>query len=213
MIRRTFRRGLGPIPYVALMLAVVAVLAACSSNNPDSLGPTEPGGATPIPGGAMTDVPTPAEPKVPTSQQEAQDTVLGYLQKTVDGLPPGTTLDSTNFRGAANRSCDDEYTGPGRGPTRFSVWTHVVGPQDASPEGLVAQAGDLWRSWGLTVIERDDFRKPNRFGYPPDGYELQIKGAGKPGYPPTLIASSLCFPGDLARDNFPFPQVIRQSHA
>ncbi len=47
----------------------------------------------------MEPIPTPSAPKIPSSQQEAQDTVLHYLQKTVAGLPAGTVLDSTDFRG------------------------------------------------------------------------------------------------------------------
>ncbi|WP_237160479.1 hypothetical protein [Mycolicibacter engbaekii] len=159
----------------------------------------------------MASTPATPAPKVPSSQQEAQDTVLHYLQKTVDGLPAGTVLDSTDFRGGGNGSCDDNFTGPGRPPTQYEYWTHVHGPLGASPDELVAATGEVWRSWGLTVTERDDFRKPNRFGHTPESYLLQVKGSGRPGYPPTLIVSSPCFPGDLVRDDTPAPSVIRQT--
>ncbi|SHP44857.1 Uncharacterised protein [Mycobacteroides abscessus subsp. abscessus] len=159
----------------------------------------------------MESVPTPASPRIPTSQQEAQDAVLRYLQKTVDGLPPGTVLDSTDFRGGGNVPCDDNFTGPGKPPTEYEYWTHVMGPPGASSDELVAATGEVWRSWGLTVVERDDFRKPNRFGYAPDSYRLQIKGPGSPGFPPTLIVSSPCFPGNLVRDDIPAPSVIKRT--
>lgn len=158
----------------------------------------------------MTDVPKPSAPKIPASQQEAQDTVIGYLQKTVDSLPRGTKLDATDFRGGANMSCEDEPM-TDTPPTRFEYWTHVTADSVASTDDLIKKAGDAWRSWGADVKERDDFRKPNRFGYLPDGYELQIKGAAKPGYPPTLIVTSPCFPGEVARADVPSPQKIEQS--
>ncbi len=159
----------------------------------------------------MESMPTPASPKIPRTQQEAQDTVLRYLRKTVDGLPPGTVLDSTDFRGGGNLTCDDHFTGPGKPPTEYEYWTHVMGPPGVSSDELVAATGEVWRSWGLTVVERDDFRKPNRFGYAPDSYRLQIKGPGSPGYPPTLIVSSPCFPGDLVRDDISAPSAIKQT--
>lgn len=158
----------------------------------------------------MDPTPSVRSPKIPKSQQEAQDTVLQYLQKTVDGLPPDTVLDSTDFRGGGNVSCDDDHTGPGNPPTEYEYWTHVNGPHGTSSDELVVRAGEVWRSWGFTVTERDDFRKPNRFGYAPDGYRLQIKGPSKPGYPPTLIGSSPCFPGELARTDIGAPKVIKQ---
>ncbi|WP_234809003.1 hypothetical protein [Mycolicibacter hiberniae] len=162
-----------------------------------------------VPVGCAHAVPPP--PKVPSSQQEAQDTVLRYLQRTVDGLPSGTVLDSTDFRGGGNLACDDNFTGPGKPPTEYEYWTHVNGPAGTNPDDLVTAVGETWRSWGLTVVERDDFRKPNRFGYPPDSYRLQIKGPGRPGYPPTLIVSSPCLPGDLVRNDIPAPSVIKQT--
>ncbi|SRX92132.1 hypothetical protein [Mycobacterium shimoidei] len=156
--------------------------------------------------------PTPAapSPKIPSSQQEAQDTVLHYLQKTVDGLPPGTVLDSTDFRGGGNVPCDDDYMGPGKPPSEYEYWTHVNGPPGTAPDELIVRAGDLWRSWGFNVIERSGFEKPNRFGYAPDGYKLHIDAAYPPGYPPTLIVSSPCFSGDLVREDIPAPKVIKQ---
>lgn len=130
----------------------------------------------------MERTPVAPSPKIPKSQQEAQDTVIGYLQKTVDGLPPGTVLDTTDTIGGSNLGCDDNYTGPGPGPTEFSLFAKVVGPADVKPADLVARAGEVWRSWGITVMEREGFEKPNRFGYLPDGYNIQIKAA----YPPNI---------------------------
>jgi hypothetical protein len=155
-------------------------------------------------------MPVPRSPKIPTSQREAEDTVLHYLQKTVDGLPPGTILDSTDFRGGGNVPCDDDYTGSGKPPTEYEYWTHVNGPHGTTSGELIARAGDIWRSWGFTVIERNGFEKPNRFGYAADGYRLHIEAAYPPGYPSTLIGSSPCFPGELTLDDIPAPKVLEQ---
>ena len=105
--------------------------------------------------------PTPAapSPKIPKSQQEAHDSVVQYLQKTVDGLPPGTVIDASDTIGGSNLGCDDNYTGPGPGPTEFSLFAHVVGPPGPKPADLIARAGELWRSWGIKVMERDGFEK------------------------------------------------------
>ncbi len=159
----------------------------------------------------MEPTPTASNPKIPNTQQEAQDTILDYLQRTVDGLPPGTKLDSADARGGRNSDCDDDFTGPGPGPTAYSVWTRVIGPPGVEPEALIAAAGELWSSWGMQVMERDGFEKPNRFGYSPDGYRLQLQAVYPPEYPPTLIAISPCFPGAIREDSIPFPDLITQS--
>jgi hypothetical protein len=51
------------------------------------------------------------------------------------------------------------------------------------PNNVIAKIGDIWKSWGWYVIERDGFQKPNRFGYAPDGYSLQLEAAYLPGSP------------------------------
>jgi hypothetical protein len=55
------------------------------------------------------------------------------------------------------------------------------------------------------VYQREGFRKPNQFGYGPDGYRMQIVSAAKPGYGPTLSASSPCFSAAVAQEGIPFP--------
>jgi hypothetical protein len=47
-------------------------------------------------------------PKIPASHQEAQDTLTSYLQKTVDALPVGTSLDGSRYGGGDGANyCDD----------------------------------------------------------------------------------------------------------
>ena len=75
---------------------------------------------------------------------------------------------------------------------------------------LIAKIGDIWKSWGWQVIERDRLTKPNRFGSAPDGYILEIEARPDPKYPPSLIGSSPCFPGNLRRDDVPRPPIIGQ---
>lgn len=57
-------------------------------------------------------------------------------------------------------------------------------------------------------MERDEFRKPNQFGYGPDGYRLQIVSASPTSFPPTINAISPCYPGTIARDDIAFPIQI-----
>ena len=159
----------------------------------------------------MEPIPTAKTPKIPRSQQEVQETVLLYLQKTVDGLPPGTVLDSSDARGGGNLACDDNYMGPGPGPTEYSVATHVIAPAGMKPTDMVMKVGDVWRGWGLTVLQRTGFEEPNQFGYPDDGYRVQIAAAYPPKYPPLLTVISPCFPGDLVRNDIPVPKKIEQT--
>ena len=145
----------------------------------------------------------------PGSQEQVQHAVVDHLKRTLAALPPGTVLDATRFPGAGHNSyCTDGDSGP-------SAWMrfHTIGelalPQDGDATDTIATVGDIWRHWGWQVDERDGFRRPNRFGYGPDGYRLQIVAAAAPGHPPTLQASSPCFPRQIARDDIPIPQVLR----
>ena len=52
----------------------------------------------------MDNIPVAESPKVPNSQQEAQDTVLQYLQRTVNGLPPGTCCPALKMNTTASLS-------------------------------------------------------------------------------------------------------------
>lgn len=145
----------------------------------------------------------------PESQQQVQDTVIGHLRRTLAVLPPGTALDATRFPGAGHNSyCTDDDSGPSAS-MRFHTIGELTLPIDTDRTDLIAAVGDIWRHWGWQVHERDGFRRPNRFGYGPDGYRLQIVAAAAPGHPPTLRASSPCFPRQIARDDIPIPEVLR----
>lgn len=146
---------------------------------------------------------------IPTRQQEAQDTILGYLKKTLSALPAGTTLDATRYGGGTTTvGCDDNDNRPAA-PKEFSTWGDITLPPGIDTATLVAQAGEIWKSWGWYVIERDGFYKPNRFGYAPDGYNLQIMARYRPDQPPGLSGVSPCFPGDVPEERSPFPRVLR----
>jgi hypothetical protein len=83
----------------------------------------------------MTSAPPPPagwNPKdaVPQSQQQAQDTVTGYLKRTMESLPPGTVLDASRYAGAGHNSwCEDEPSGPGKPPVRFHTIGEITFPQ------------------------------------------------------------------------------------
>ncbi len=144
---------------------------------------------------------------VPTSQQQAQDTVLGYLKKTLAALPPGVVFDATRYGSAGSTApCNDARlnTNP---PKEFSATGDLTLPPAVDAGKLIAEVGDIWKSWGWWVFERDGMYKPNRSGFSPDGYELHIGVPGLPG-PPNLTGTSPCFPYDIARDDLPFPTTI-----
>ncbi len=147
---------------------------------------------------------------VPQSQQQAQDTLLGYLQRTVQALSSGITFDATRFGGVGNGNigCDDDDTSPDA-PVRFNAAFDLTVPPGTDSAALVQTVGNVWRSWGWHVYERDGFRKPNQFGTGPDGYRLRIITAAREGYPPGLEGSTPCFPGSLARNDVAFPTVVR----
>lgn len=145
---------------------------------------------------------------VPESQQQAQDTVYGYLKRTLDALPPGTVLDATRLGSAGDTGyCDDNDSSP-TAPRYFSADGELKFPAGTDNAAAVAKVGDIWRSWGWRVIERDGFRTPNRFGYGPDGYRLQIVSASPTTYPPSVAAISPCYPGTIAREDIDFPIKI-----
>ncbi|MEB3049455.1 hypothetical protein KV112_06825 [Mycolicibacter sp. MYC123] len=143
----------------------------------------------------------------PISQQEAQDTVLGYFEMTLQALPPGAVIVATDYGGA-------ETTGPCNGavagtdpPQEFSAIGQLETPGPGSDRTVVA-VGDTWRSWGWWVFERDGLAKPNRFGYAPDGYAFQIQVSDPPGYSPIVSAISPCYSHAAARADAPFPAMI-----
>ncbi|MCV7195120.1 hypothetical protein H7J74_01270 [Mycobacterium angelicum] len=146
------------------------------------------------------------QPVIPKSQQQAQDTVIGYLRKTLQALPPGTTLDASRYSsGATVAPCKDVANSP----MELATNGDMTLPPGTDTNSIVAKAGDIWKSWGWYVYERDAFYKPNRFGYSPDGYVLQIIARYKPDYPPGLQGISPCFPRDLPDDRSPFPMILR----
>jgi hypothetical protein len=189
---------------------IVVLVSACTHERP--LGPPTPTGATPLGGSPMESTPAPPpgwklEPVVPKTQQQAQDTVIGYLKKTLQALPPGTTLDASRYSGGGTvHPCKDAETGSS--PMEFATNGDMTLPAGVDTKAVVAKAGDIWKSWGWQVYERDGFYKPNRFGYAPDGYILQIVARYQPGYSPTLQGISPCFPADLPADRSPFPTIL-----
>ncbi|SIE09091.1 Uncharacterised protein [Mycobacteroides abscessus subsp. abscessus] len=161
----------------------------------------------------MEPIPVAKNPKIPTSQQQAQNTVLKYLQDTLNALPPGSTLDGTRYAGAGILGCDDNATSHSSS-IEYENWRDVVLPAGTDFNTIINQVGELWKSWGWQVIERNDFDKPNRFGYAPDGYGLQIESRNAVKAAPSLIGGSPCFSGDLEDKDLPvLPLVLTQTAA
>ncbi len=205
MIRVIVRAGV-----ITTLLLGVMLCIGCGQHN--RLGPPTPTGATILGGPDVTAASPPPpgwtqRPVIPTSQQQAQDTLIGYLKETLQALPPATTLDATRYSGGTNTPpCKDVSTGIP--PKSFSTIGELGLPAGVDPTGIVAEIGDIWKHWGWYVIERDGFRKPNRFGYAPDGYILHVMAKDPVSDPPTLIGDSPCFAGDLPNDRGPFPVVL-----
>jgi hypothetical protein len=98
----------------AVMTALSLALAACGAGDP----------ATPPGIGDST-----VNIVVPQSQQQAQDTVYGYLKRTLDALPPGTVLDATRYGSASiTSSCDDNDSSP-TAPRNFSTHGQLKFPR------------------------------------------------------------------------------------
>ena len=125
-------------------LLVSAIVAACGQHRPP--GP-------PVPTG---------RPVVPTSQQQAQDTVLGYLKKTLAAFPSGTVFDRARYAGSGNAPCNDEPTGVP--PNEFSDIRDAIFPPDTDPDAMIAKVGEIWQGWGWYVRERDGFGETEPIG-------------------------------------------------
>ncbi|MCV7039204.1 hypothetical protein H7I58_10725 [Mycolicibacterium moriokaense] len=134
-----------------------------------------------------------------------------YLSDTVNAMPKGTTLDGTRYIvGDGTSFCEDNPSGDDP-PVRVTDWRDVEPTAETDFGALIGQTGELWKSWGWQVLERDGFDKPNRFGYAPDGYVLQISARPDPTQPPSLIASSPCFPESRRDSGVRKIPVIRQT--
>jgi hypothetical protein len=192
--------------------ALLMALLAASCGHPGRLGPPIPTGATVLGGPEMTSASPPPpgwteRPVVPASQQQAQDTLIGYLRKTLQSLPTGIALDANRYSGGTNTPpCQDVETGVS--PNSLTTIGDLQLPPGVGPDVVISSAGEAWKGWGWYVVERDGFYKPNRFGYGPDGYRLQIHAAPQPVYSPTLQADSPCFSADLPSDRSPFPMIL-----
>ncbi|SIJ22988.1 Uncharacterised protein [Mycobacteroides abscessus subsp. abscessus] len=160
----------------------------------------------------MEPTPKVANPKIPANEKEARDTVLKYLQMSVDALPQGSSLDGARYVvGTGTTYCDDEPKDHSS-PIHFEDWRDINLPPGTNFNAIISHLGDVWKQWGWQVLERDGFTKPNRFGYAPDGYTLQIEARPDSKFAPSLIGASPCFPGDLRDDSLPRnPTVISQS--
>lgn len=148
----------------------------------------------------MEQIPVPPRTRKPPRRATgSQQTLLEYLQRTVDALPAGTRLDGSRYVvGDGTNYCEDHPSGPDA-PVRVEDWRDIKPAPGADFDAIVIQTGEVWKQWGgWQVIERDGFSKPNRFGYAPDGYILQIEARPDPAYPPSLIGSRRASPGTCA---------------
>ncbi|ADG99008.1 conserved hypothetical protein [Segniliparus rotundus DSM 44985] len=147
---------------------------------------------------------------MPTTTRQAQDAVYRYYQKTLRELPDGYALDNTRYGGASVTvtPCDDLGTlNNPDDPAKYHDDRIILVPPGADNLALVVKIGEIWKSWGWRVEEREGFNKPNRFGTAPDGYVLHVESDDQ--YPVMFEGSSPCFKGDKTRGDFiPSPTLI-----
>jgi hypothetical protein len=147
---------------IAAALMMLTTTAGCGHQSP--LGPRTPTGATNLGGPAVTSASPPppgwtTHPAIPTSQQQAQDTILGYLKKTLQALPPGTALDATRYSGATNTPpCKDVETG--KPPVSLTTIGELNLPAGVDPVGVVARLGDTWKSGAGTSLSATASENP-----------------------------------------------------
>ncbi|WP_245535345.1 hypothetical protein [Segniliparus rotundus] len=186
---------------------VVAILAGCGGHEH-----TQSSAATPPHHNDVTTLDMKPEPMTVspniTSQRQAQETLYGYMQKTLQGLPDNIFLDNKRYGGYGGghtAACDSERVDRENSPVDFGDYRDMHTPPGSDYNALIAKVGDIWKSWGWRVEERDD-DKPNRYGHSPDGYTLSIQSAGA--YEPTMVGGTPCFPASLRDDTVPQPRVI-----
>ncbi|MGL6234326.1 MAG: hypothetical protein ACRC20_03185 [Segniliparus sp.] len=140
------------------------------------------------------------------SQRQAQETFYHYMLATLQQLPHSATLDNHRYSAGGVVQCDDRIDQL-NAPITYYDHFDTLTPPGTDLNTLITQTGDIWKSWGWKVEERDG-NKPNRYGTSPDGYTLRIEAAYPAGYPPTLGGHSPCFPASLRDDDVPRPRVI-----
>lgn len=113
--------------------------------------------------------------------------------------------DGTNY-------CDDNPEDE-NSPVRVEDWRDMAFAPGTDYPTVIDHTGKIWEQWGWEVLERNGFDKPNRFGYAPDGYVLQIGSRPDPKQPPSLIGSSPCFAGNLRSDDVKKELVLKQQPA
>ncbi|EFV12386.1 hypothetical protein [Segniliparus rugosus] len=144
------------------------------------------------------------------SQQQAQETLYGYMRRTLEGLPDGVSIFSAHpWQGGKTSACDDRIDQENAPITYHDTFDMKV-PIGTDHDALIGKIRDLWRSWGWRVEERESDSSPSWYGRSPDGYELNVMGyAGRlAGYPPTFGGRSPCFSPKLRDDHVPKPRVI-----
>lgn len=149
-------------------------------------------------------------PKIPTSQQEAQDTVLRYLQQTLDVLPPGSSLDGSRYRiGRMDKYCEDDLAGPDS-PVHMEDWRDVKLPPGTDFNAVIARTGKIWEQWGWQVIERTASRSRTASATTQMA-TCSIRKRGTRLEPaPFLIGSSPYYPGSLRTDIPRNPPLLLQ---
>ncbi|WP_084206643.1 hypothetical protein [Segniliparus rugosus] len=142
------------------------------------------------------------------SQQQAQETLYGYMRKTLEALSAGIDIESAHpWQGGSTGACDDRIDQE-NAPVSYSDFRGIRAPAGTDYNDLILRFGDVWKGWGWRVVERSGDNKPNRYAISPDGYILSIEAGNPVGYPPTMLGRTPCFSPKLRDDHVPKPRVI-----
>lgn len=148
--------------------------------------------------------------KKPTSQQQVQDHVLDMFQRTVNGLGPGSKLDTTRYGRGATDTCDDLDQRP-EAPVHFLQFSDMEVPT-TDYTAILTKIGHMWTSFGWKVIDKGISSQPHPFATDDDGYTIQAL-ITDPGYSPSVLGESPCFDGRLLDRGIQFPRVVQYRDA
>lgn len=146
----------------------------------------------------------------PANQRQVQDTVTAMYQRTANALPSGYSFDGSRYGTTGGIvDCDDDAKGDEVSPVQYRSSRDMKVPAGTPIDGLVEKLGEIWKSFGWSVDQRDGFPEPNRFATTSDGYRIHAIVGRPAGYPPVLVAGSFCYDGHLVEKGIEIPAVVR----
>ncbi|ADG99009.1 conserved hypothetical protein [Segniliparus rotundus DSM 44985] len=196
------RHALNACNASVLIVAALTMLTGCSNSGTSSMEHAD--GQGPIASGG-----SPMNKEL--TRQQAQETLYAYMRRTLQAVPTIIALDNTRYGGAGGGvdTCDDRIDSE-NSPIHYYDSRDMQVAEKTDFADLVRKTGDVWRSWGWRVEERENSEKPNRVGTSPDGYilSIEIRPSRFAGYPPSFTGDTPCFSPRFRHDDVPVPTTI-----